>query len=1230
MTKKSISADARNIMALVAFAGIVGFFMLMYFLFYIPHQKEEYSKRTFRTLKQIADNFTTRIDNYPVFLQSKYQPYDNTLDSAFTNLTFSKSFQGYKYLNVKHASRLSVKEEGNELSLDIHLSNPTKDTSVKFRSLFEPWILVYRNSFEELLVTKDSFDNGGIALYKKLNISSFTPDTILKNKIIAGAGVLDIELEGIAYKLFTYPFKINTNGSHGRTYLISGFIKKSDYRAATQDIPIEYFVWLTLLVLLLLLSLPFLKLFYLGRNENITVINVRSAVTVFFILPFVITVIILVLLEQTTINRATNRQLAFLDSNIQVNFKDEIQLITRQLRAYDNIFPKASSIKANTVKKGRSKKKQTGNNIDYKDSLFYPHIYKNIDGIHWTDGAGDDIVSWNFFRRRPAGYFKLQSRNYYRDIRAGRLLSFDGKDSFVIEPVLSKLTGEYSINIAIPSRITIQNPNYNSKDSLLNSLLLDLTSRMYSVYNTTMPKDFSYCIINDTGLALFHSDTARCLQENLLTEMDDPELLRSVMRHKTTEILSNVILYNQAVKMHVSPVSGLPYYLVVYMQKRGPDLFVRHTTSFTIVCGSFNLLIISIFSYLIFLLNRQPSKLFYTPGIIDWIKYAPHKRPYYKTLIIFLGITFALATTTYLCMLLPGINEINRHEYIFNMSMLLPLFSVTGYYIIRILNTGANDNNNARLRLLPSMQKTFYVLLLYSLTVVLLWFIKSAVVRSSHCNFNWGSCIMIILLPFIAIWTAQQEFSRDNKSNSRFKIQVGSLNVFIISILCSCAMIGVLPVIGFMQYAFCEEKKLQVKSYQMDLAENIQERRNLLNRRFRQSKLSTFSFSKEEDNLHKNTLKFKKGIYSYSGTQIIDTAFRENSNKNEACPKIYKAISNLLFLPKDHLEYFENTPGSNLYFYWEERDTASAVKSSKENSTKAATDAASFTLRYKNTTDFKDTISIAILSTIPRSFSFINPLYFDWGHWGLVFIFFILIAALYHVSLSLSKRLFLVDYFEHPIENNIAHADFLKKIYIPDPVKNLLLKDTNLTGDYLLSLNQVVERENNHIPLKDNEQILKLYIILTDVYEEVWNKCDNNEQFLLYDLASDGFTNYKNVDILYKLYKKGLISRHAYKEYNRNQTVEIMSHSFRAFLLTKSSAESIRNMDPKARKGPFSNLQLIIYLVLIGIAIFIVVTQEDASKRLVSIIGSIATLIPTMLKLLSSSPNANPDEERRK
>src|SRR5215210_2464765 len=65
MVEKGIYSPAvRRLGTIILFAGISGFFILIYYFIYLPQQHALFNQRTFRILHEIANNFITRVESY--------------------------------------------------------------------------------------------------------------------------------------------------------------------------------------------------------------------------------------------------------------------------------------------------------------------------------------------------------------------------------------------------------------------------------------------------------------------------------------------------------------------------------------------------------------------------------------------------------------------------------------------------------------------------------------------------------------------------------------------------------------------------------------------------------------------------------------------------------------------------------------------------------------------------------------------------------------------------------------------------------------------------------------------------------------------------------------------------------------------------------------------------------------------------------------------------------------
>src|SRR4051812_6315752 len=106
--------------------------------------------------------------------------------------------------------------------------------------------------------------------------------------------------------------------------------------------------------------------------------------------------------------------------------------------------------------------------------------------------------------------------------------------------------------------------------------------------------------------------------------------------------------------------------------------------------------------------------------------------------------------------------------------------------------------------------------------------------------------------------------------------------------------------------------------------------------------------------------------------------------------------------------------------------------------------------------------------------------------------------------------------------------------------------------------------------------------------------------------------------LLYNLYKKGLLV----KEEDGN--IALMTKSFRNFLITKQGSEEVKRLSSQRKQGSWSTLRTVFYIILFAIAIFLFISQEEASKRLITILTSFGALLPAILRLFDKSTFSTP------
>jgi hypothetical protein len=1236
----------RRIITVALFIGITGALMGLYYLVYLPQQQAQFNQRTFRILAEISNNFSQRVANYgtaysnrfiskifpdsPFMLQTVKSLRGDDLNNAFKN-----TFKG----DVARINdfKISQRNDSDSIVYTIKKDSEVIEASRTFGDILEPLIAIHSNTFESVILVKQkaeiqkSGNTSDSILYrsKGANITKISIDSLMTKKSLVVSTVRDVEIEGVKYKLFLYPFTV-TAISEG-TFILSGLISQKDYQQQSQASPVSFLFAFGFLLVLLLLALPFLKIYVLSIQENITIADVRLIIAVVFIIPFVITLFTSALWLYKYPEQFSTEVLSSIQENVKRNLYREINQTIRQAQAYDTLIGHvaADSALVDSLRNSSGTREQELRKVDLKDIFFYPKVYNNIDNVHWMDAAGNDIAAWNFINQ-PPGYFPLKDRDYYRDIIYKRGYVIPGTtDTFSILPTLSRLTGEYTINIGLRSRMALGEKK--------KAAVVSISTKMYSLYNTVVPPGFAFSIVDENGEILSHSDTARNLQENIFEETGDNHYLHVAINHKDSTVIDDIDMYEHPVKMMVKPMEGLPYYLVTYFDKRGQYLFIIHILAFVFVCESIILLFVSLFSYSLMMAGKKLSKLFFIPAVLYWLKPSASKTEYYIKnsiqLLLTILIVFLFAGTF-------GASE--YYLYMLNASLLLPLFAVSNYYIIK---RGKNfreeyERNKGQLNslLLPPnqfLQFIWYIrviVILYILSLLIFAILQHVILFKEDCtNYTqveatiWIlACIMPLISlvlaamdgsVFISRWRAAtvkylpfgnwknkvesgETISPDSdaqhlsKPNDRYKY----LSYFVTSVLLSVSVISVIPSITFTGYALHEERKLHFQTLQLKMAKKIQVRRTEINKKLWQTKVLQ---SRQTGQKYIDSLKFSpdKGLYLFPN--VLDTAaFAPNAASYTYCSPFYKLLTQFLFLPPDHDEFYDN-PTHNRFYYWRESFDTNSFDS--------------LSLSYANQTDYRNPASFQLKGGVPRFYVFKditkNPL------GNLVVLALLIFIFLFHkIVYSIAKRVFLVGYFDSsvidPEGQQGTDKPWLKEKYTYKKIEDLckpifpIHTPTTFAG--------LRERENEVLVAENGDEvILKLHLALLPQYEKIWKDCSNTEKFTLYDFALDGFTNYKKLILLNQLYDKGLLIK-------EDDNLALMTHSFRNFLITKETAPEIKAQHAEG-KGSWAVMRTVFYIILAAVAIFIFISQEEASKRLITVVTSVGALLPVILKLFDKS-----------
>ncbi|HEX4850021.1 MAG TPA: hypothetical protein VFV08_04400, partial [Puia sp.] len=268
--------------------GLIVLFFVLNYLVIVPRQQTIYNKKIFRILHEQSESIESIINAYSVSYKRslKTQDQDPVFHWQKKYIDTLKFIQDLKY-SFTAKDTLFEKQ---------HPAPDVKTTFIRDSVLFEhfkkgknhPGIIVERNAmslaniiepiqvmhediFDYIILTsKKITDNKNTLLYKSpaldVDEMKLSTDTVNKNTVYPFATLRDTAIEGTTYKLFTLPFRLNDQFLY-----LGGFIEEHEYKSNMAGSSYRIILLIGSLLIILVISLPFLKIFFLGRRENLTI-----------------------------------------------------------------------------------------------------------------------------------------------------------------------------------------------------------------------------------------------------------------------------------------------------------------------------------------------------------------------------------------------------------------------------------------------------------------------------------------------------------------------------------------------------------------------------------------------------------------------------------------------------------------------------------------------------------------------------------------------------------------------------------------------------------------------------------------------------------------------------------------------------------------------------------------------------------------------------------------------
>lgn len=576
-----------------------------------------------------------------------------------------------------------------------------------------------------------------------------------------------------------------------QVYYLGGFVQTSIFKKESQKVEVFLLVISILMILLLLISMPVLKLVYMSSIERLHISNVvMTGGSMVLGIPVVLLIIFSLYEFVVKGNTEIDSNLKDLSVKIETNFKNEIGTMITKLNEFD---------------------RQVSNNMDNLSGIDYTP-YTEFNHIFWIDDKG--IVKANMqhtLLNLVTSQIEVSAREYFQRIVSDKMWKFSTDSvnfDFYLESIVSWNDFTNEAAVSIPSRLK------NSSQLNDNYPVAVITSQLRSVMDPIMQEGYGFAIIDQDGLVKFHSDRERILQENFLEETGNSADIRSAI-YARMSMDTDIKYRNINHRAYIQPINSMPLYLVTFYNNEYRNAKIQGVASLSIILLFGTFVFVCLMIFVLWIIQRRRSKLAISSFLFHWIKPDEGKHLEYQ----FLSLLFLFIGASMLLMIAS--RNITEQDILFT-------FIISNAYLFLISFTWLAPKQTMRYTERPYERRNF--------NAVFISFIIIADITYYPLSDGtaWWIVYQLLLTALVLFSRNFEKWIRwaQAKLPQKFVIQSifkkNSYNLFLFSWL---LISSVLPIFFIFMVSHNEEEIIWQKYNQMKVAEQYEEKVRSLDHR---------------------------------------------------------------------------------------------------------------------------------------------------------------------------------------------------------------------------------------------------------------------------------------------------------------------------------------------------------------------------------------------------------------
>jgi len=589
---------------------------------------------------------------------------------------------------------------------------------------------------------------------------------------------LDFSISNKKYKLFFKPVKIN-----GEVWFLCGLLDKSKFDSTKLSISPWIIIILSVILILILLGLPLIKLKVISKSEQLGTSSITNSALSILLGSSVITLFILSIAQYTGNERNTNTRLESFSDTVYNSLITEINDAFHQLIDYDVVHDHFNFDDKSRYSKGPVIPDIL--NMPH-DSISYPRDYIYADYLFWLNDNGKQSAYLTPFNS-VGSLSDLKNRDYFKK-KDEWFLPSDSTKKFRLESIVSITSGNHKVAISTSSRVK-DNP------------VVALSSRFYSLIDPLVPRNFGFCIVDESGKVWFHSNKNRNLMENFISECNDDSEIKSAIYSRSNTHIS-VKYYNEPHRIYIRPIEKLPLYLVTFYNSNADTSFLSQVFTLTLILIGLFFTFIFIQVIILIAMERQLQWKLSKNLIMKITRPMLHLKNHYKFLFWIYIISGVITVS-----LLSVLGNLQSILLIYSFEIIIFAFS------FRTLNH--NSVKVKRRKLFTRINLTILVIMDFIYLFNVNFFANPQLTGLIIPAYQ---IILIIFLEF----TYRKYRSKLEKTT--VNLDTHFIKSYVLYLISMAFIFSVLPALKFFEIGYNIESEIRLKHNQFDLMKQKQNR----------------------------------------------------------------------------------------------------------------------------------------------------------------------------------------------------------------------------------------------------------------------------------------------------------------------------------------------------------------------------------------------------------------------